>query len=183
MSFSSSSQKYITIATDISADNTYDVWTWAIYIRWGGGVIKRVGQFKQSPKSTLEAETMALCNALVIAYSQVPYFEMSRVVIHNEIEVVLTPNTSEKKSRYGRKTKKEADANRTKAISDIAIPLLERAQSWELRKIKAHYKHWKTSDNPAKYAINRWCDYESRRLMKALRKPIKKTDKAAKTQS
>lgn len=158
--------KYITIASDISCDADYKIVTWAFYIRHGGGVIKQSGQFKKYHQHTSTAETYALINALTIAKQQIPDFSDSRVIIHNEIERVLDiirPNSLSA-------LRKE----RNDAIQDIALPILESAYSYEIRKIKAHYKRWKSSDNPAKYAINRWCDREARKELQRLRKLKKK---------
>lgn len=162
-------QKYVTIATDISCDTKYKVATWACWIRYDGGTIKRSGVFSEYPSDTCKAETYALCNALVIAKKVISDWGESRVIIHNEIERVLTPLTT----KSGKPSKKEPD--RTEAIVNIALPILDTAQSWERRKIKAHFKDWKQSENPAKYAINRWCDIESRRLMRETRREIKKS--------
>ena len=168
MSLSSPFGKYITIATDISCDSRYKVATWACWIRYDGGVIRRSGVFSQYPNDTCRAETYALINALTIA-SKLPEWSESRVIIHNEIERVLTPLLT----KTGKPSTKETD--RTEAIVNLAMPLLDKAASWERRKIKAHMKNWKESENPAKYAINRWCDIESRRLMRETRNGIKKS--------
>lgn len=161
--------KYVTIATDISADFEYQVCTWACYIRWGGGVIKRSGEFKEWPGTTLNAETLALCNALVIAANQIPDWDESRVIIHNEIENVLEPLQSKHQKTRDR------DAIRANAIVTVALPILDKCASYDRRKIKAHFKNWEKSDNPKKYYMNRWCDKESRSLMKSIRK-VKRKD-------
>jgi ribonuclease HI len=169
MSLSSPFGKYITIATDISCDAKYKVATWACWIRYDGGVIRRSGVFSQYPNDTCRAETYALINALTIAKNNISDWGESRIIIHNEIERVLTPLLT----KNGKPSTKEAD--RTEAIVNLAMPILDSAQSWERRKIKAHFKDWKDSDNPAKYAINRWCDIEARRLMRETRKGVKKS--------
>lgn len=156
--------RYVTIATDISNDPVYKVSTWACYIRYGGGVIKRSGQFKQYYKATHKAETYALLNALVIARNNISDWSESKVIIHNEIEHVLSPILTP----AGNVRLKDVD--RTEQIRGIALPILGEALDWERRKIKAHKKDWKNSENPAKYAINRWCDIESRKLMKKIRR-------------
>lgn len=161
--------KYVTIATDISNDSNYKITTWACYIRHSGGVIKETGQFKRYMGNTAAAETYALLNALVIAEKNVPDWSESTVIIHNEIEHVLTPCTT----KYGNIRKR--DAERADAIKSIALPILSQAVKWERRKIKAHYKNWRTSDNPAKYAINRWCDKNSRDLLRKLRDSQRKS--------
>lgn len=154
---------YITIATDISYDDRYSLCTWACYIRHRDGVIKQVGEFKTTPKNTATAETYALINALVIAKNNVPTFRNSKIIMHNEIEHVLDPV----KTKAGNVRLK--DTERTEAIRGVALPILQEAVDWERRKIKAHFKNWETSDNPAKYAINRWCDEASRNLLRQLR--------------
>lgn len=158
--------QYITIATDISCDPIHKISTWACYIKYDGGVIKQVHEFKNYQEKTIYAETYALINALTIAYKTIKSWSSSKIIIHNEIERVLTPL----KTKYGNLKQKELD--RSQYITDIALPLLNKARSWDRRKITAHYKDWKTSDNPAKYAINRWCDIESRRLLREIRKNI-----------
>lgn len=160
--------KYVTIATDISCEPRYQITTWACYIRYGGGVIKKSGEFKQFYKNTALAETYALLNALTIAKNNIPDWSESKVIIHNEIEHVLDPIMT----KAGNVTKRDSD--RTEQIRSIALPILAEALDWERRKIKAHKKNWQNSDNPAKYAINRWCDIECRRVMKAIKKEKKR---------
>lgn len=155
--------KYVTIATDISCDQKYKITTWACYIRHSGGVIKQTGQFKKFIKGTAKAETYALINALTIARNNVPDWNESKVIIYNEVEHALDPVMT----KAGNTRLKDAD--RAEAIRTIAIPILKEALDWERRKIKAHYRNWETSDNPVKYAINRWCDLNSREAMRKIR--------------
>lgn len=155
--------KYVTIATDISTDPRYKISTWACYIRHSGGTIKRVYEFKKYYKNSALAETHALLNALVICKNEIPDWKESKVVIHNEIEHVLTPCTTQAGNIRLR------DRNRAEEIKRIAMPILNEALDWERRKIKAHFRDWETSDNPKKYYINRWCDEESRKYMRKLR--------------
>lgn len=156
--------KYVTIASDVSSDDKNKITTYAFYIRHSGGVIKKAGQFKKYQESTARAETYALINALTVARNNVPGWEDSKVIIYNEIEHALKPI----RSKAGNIRKKDED--RAKAILTIALPILKQANDWERRKIKAHYSGWKTDANPAKYAINRWCDHASRDLMRYLRR-------------
>jgi hypothetical protein len=156
--------KYITIASDVSSCSKHKIVTWACYIRHNGGVIKKVGKLKEYNKNTAKCETYALINALVVAQRDIPDFKESKVIIYNEIEHVLDPIVSP----AGNVRKKDED--RAEAIKTIAIPILQQAVDYERRKIKAHFKNWKTSDNPAKYAINRWCDFSSREFMRQIRK-------------
>ena len=159
--------KYVTIASDISNDDKYKITTWACYIRYSGGVIKKSGQFKEYYSNTAKAETYALINALTIANKYIPDWNESKVIIHNEIEYVLDPVLTKAGNV------KKHDLDRTEQIRGMALPILSRALDWERRKIKAHKKDWKHSENPAKYAINRWCDMESRRTMREIRKQKK----------
>lgn len=159
--------KYVTIATDVSSDHVYKVTTWACYIRYDGGVIKQVGEFKQYYKNTAHAETYALINALTIARKQIADWDESKIIIHNEVEYVLDPI----KTKAGNVRRRDED--RAQAIRSIAMPILSQALDWERRKIKAHYRNWRESDNPAKYAINRWCDAESRKAMQEIRRGLK----------
>ena len=161
-------QKYITIASDVSSCNKFNITTWACYIRYEGGTIKRSGEFKQFYKNTALAETYALINALVIAKGEIPYWDESKIVIYNEIEHALDPILTKAGNV------KLRDKDRADAIREIALPILQKAVDWERRKIKAHFKDWQHSSNPQKYAINRWCDQESRRLMKSIRKEKKR---------
>lgn len=160
--------KYVTIATDISSDHQHRITTWACYIRHHDGVIKHAGQFYQYYQNTALAETYALINALTIAKKVVPSWSLSKVIIYNEVEYALDPL----KTKTGKI--RQSDSKRAEAIMDIAIPILQEAVDWERRKIKAHYKHWKESDNPKKYAINRWCDVESRKLLRSIKKSKKR---------
>ena len=155
--------KYVTIASDISSDPSQKITTWACYIRHGGGTLKRVGQFKKYYKNCALAETHALLNALVIAKNEIPDWSESKVIIHNEIEHVLSPCVT----KAGNLRKRDTD--RYNDVRRIALPILDDAFAWERRKIKAHFHGWENSDNPAKYYINRWCDENSRELMRELR--------------
>lgn len=155
--------KYVTIATDISRDIRSRTTTWACYIRHSGGTIKEVHEFKKFYYDTSKAETYALVNALIIAKQQIPDWDQSKIIIHNEIEHVLRPI----KTKAG--NIRQRDAERTEAIRGIALPILSQAYEWERRKIKAHYADWRKSENPAKYALNRWCDEQSRALMWKIR--------------
>lgn len=163
--------RYVTIATDISSDEKAKITTWACYIRYDGGVIKQAGEFNQYYYSTPTAETYALANALVIARKNVPNWKESRVIIHNEIEYVLRATRLKK----GKLTERliNDDTERARAIREIALPILEEAQSYDVRNITAHFKKWKESDNPSKYFMNRWCDKASRDLMRYIRRTKK----------
>lgn len=163
--------KFVTIATDISCEPKYKITTWACYIRYDGGAIKQSGEFKQFYKNTAEAETYALINALTIAKNNIKDWDESKVIIHNEIEHVLTPILT----KAGNITMRDTD--RYEQIRSIALPILKEAFDWERRKIKAHKKDWQHSENPKKYAINRWCDHECRRVMKEIKKAKKKANK------
>ncbi len=160
--------KYVTIATDISSSDRFKITTWACYIRHGGGAIKYSAEFKEYYNNTALAETHALLNALIIAKNNIKDWDESKIIIHNEIEHVLTPITTKAGNVVRR------DEKRTEQIRSIALPILSQARDWERRKIKAHYKDWQHSDNPKKYAINRWCDIESRRVMRKRKKQIKR---------
>lgn len=155
--------KYVTIATDISSEPKYKITTWACYVRYHGGVIKHVGEFKEYYKNTVVAETYALLNALTIAKKNIKDWDQSKIIIHNEIEHVLDPV----KTKAGNVTLR--DKVRTEQIKYIAMPILQEALDWERRKIKAHYRDWEHSSNPKKYAINRWCDQQSRKLMREIK--------------
>lgn len=167
-------QKYVTIATDISlsADPDYPISTWACYIRTPTGAIKHSAPFMQLPAkyTTAHLETLALANALVIASNNVKLSECI-VIIYNEIDYVLRPI----KTRHG--APKKSDAVRTRVIEQIMLPTLETCQSWELRDVKAHSPQGRRANAEKKYVLNRWCDKESRRLMKSLRRAQRQSAK------
>lgn len=152
----------VTIATDISCDPEHKITTWACYIRHSKGTIKQTGEFKEFYKNTALAETYALVNALTIAKNNIPDWSESEVTIYNEIEYVLEPV----RTKAG--NIRERDRDRSNAIQEIAIPILKEALSWEKEDVKAHYKDWEKSGEE-KYVINRWCDKESRRVLKEIR--------------
>jgi hypothetical protein len=128
---------------------------------------KELASSRSFIKAVPQPRHMPLINALTIAKNSIPDWNESRVIIHNEVEHVLTPITS----KAGNIRKRDLD--RAIKIRTLALPILKEAKDWERRKIKAHFSGWKESDNPAKYAINRWCDIESRALMRELRKEKK----------
>lgn len=152
----------VTIATDISCDPEHQITTWACYIKHNEGTIKQVGEFKEFHKNTALAETYALINALTIAKNNIPDWSESEVTIYNEIEYVLDPVRTKAGNIRLR------DKDRSDAIQEIAIPILKQALKWEKEDVKAHYKHWEESGEE-KYIINRWCDKESRRVLKEIR--------------
>ena len=156
--------KYITIATDISCDDKNKISTWACYIRHDGGAIKLTGQFKEYQKNSHVAETYALINALKIAEANIASWNDSIIIIYNEIEYALSPLMTK-----GGKVKLH-DSARADAILSVAMPILQSAKSWQLRDVKAHFNNWKKSNSPGRYVLNRWCDKESRNLLKKIRK-------------
>jgi len=161
--------KYITIATDISnSGKKHQITTWACYIRHHKGTIKVVRKFNDYYKNTHLAETHALMNALVIAEKNIKDFHESKIIIYNEVPWVLDPI----RTKSGNIKKKDLD--RAKAIQDIAIPILQRAVSYERRKVIAHLENWQELAEHKRYAINHWCDEESRKLMQQLRAESKK---------
>lgn len=157
--------KQITIATDISCDPVHQITTWACYIKHNEGEIKRTGRFKQFIKNTAAAETYALVNALTIAKNNIPDWSESEVTIYNEIDYVLEPV----RTKAG--NIRERDLDRSKAIKDIALPILQEALSWEKEDVKAHYRYWEETGEE-KYVINRWCDREAKRVLKEVRKKV-----------
>lgn len=157
--------KKISIATDISCDPVHEISTWACYIKHGDKTIQKVGQFKKFIKCPPVAETYALINALTIAKSNIPDWSESEVTIYSEIDYVLKPI----RTKAG--NIKMRDIDRSEAIQKIAIPILKEARKWEKEDVKAHYKGWKNSGEE-KYKLNRWCDRESKRLLKQTRKKV-----------
>ncbi len=157
--------KQVTIATDISCDPIYGISTWACYIKDGEKEIKQTGEFKEFNKNTAAAETYALINALTIAKNNIPDWSDSEVKIYNEIGYVLDPI----RSKAG--NIRQRDLDRSTAIKDIALPILREAIKWEKEDVKAHYSKWKESGEE-KYALNRWCDMESRRVLRESRKKV-----------
>jgi len=153
----------IIIATDISCDSSNCIATWACYIQYSGGVIKETGQFKKFVNNTPLLEMLALINALVIAKHNISYWRDSKVIAYNEIDNVFALSLT----KAGNLKKKSI--NRSNIIIDIALPLLDEVKKYEIKKIKAHFSDWETSEDPTKYEINRWCDTESRNLLRCIR--------------
>lgn len=154
--------KQVTIATDISCDPDHEITTWACYIKHSKGEIKTTGQFKDFHKNTAAAETYALINALTIAHDNIDDWSESNVTIYNEIEYVLDPV----KTKAG--NVRLRDKERADAIKEIAVPILLEAMAWEKEDVKAHYGG-KEKFVEEKYILNRWCDQESRRILKEIR--------------
>lgn len=155
----------VVIATDISCDPEYEITTWACYIKHSGGEIKKVGRLKEFCKNTAAAETYALVNALTIAKDSIPDWGESDVTIYNEIDYALEPV----RTKAGNIKLKDKD--RSNAIQEIALPILQEALNWQKEDVKAHYKDWETAGEE-KYIINRWCDKESRKELKKIRKKV-----------
>lgn len=157
--------KNVSIATDISCDPEHEISTWACYIKHDGGEIKRTGVFKDFHKNTAAAETYALVNALTIARDEINDWGDSDVTIYNEIDYALTPVRTKAGNIRLR------DKDRSNAIQEIAIPILQQASSWQKEDVKAHYSRWEESGEE-KYILNRWVDKESRRVLKETRKKV-----------
>lgn len=155
----------VTIASDISCDPEHEITTWACYIKHDGGEIKKVGRFKEFHKNTAAAETYALVNALTIAKENIPDWNDSEVTIYNEIDYALEPVRTKAGNIRLR------DKERSDAIQEIAIPILQEALKWKKEDVKAHYKDWEKSGEE-KYIINRWCDHQSRKELKKIRKKV-----------
>jgi ribonuclease HI len=152
--------KYCTIATDASTSDKYQVSTWACYIRSPRGVIKHAARFAEHSTNTAWLETKALANALVIADNNMDLSE-HKIIIYNEIAHVLTPLKTKKAGLPRLK-----DAERTRIIVEVMLPILEKAISWELRDVKAHSKAYKKANAPKKFILNRWCDLNCRRVLR-----------------
>lgn len=155
----------VVIGTDISCDPEAKITTWACYIKHRDGEIKRTGVFKDFHKNTAAAETYALVNALTIAKENVPDWAESEVVIYNEIDYALEPV----RTKAG--NIKLKDKERSDAINEIALPILQEAVRWEKKDVKAHYSDWRKSGEE-KYLINRWCDIQSRKELREFRKKV-----------
>lgn len=153
-------KKYVTIATDCSNSDKHGISTWACYIRSPRGVIKHAARFREYSKNTAYLETLALANALTIADQHVD-LASCHIIVYNEIAHVLTPLTT-KKAGLPRKK----DAERTRIINDIMLPILNKGLSWELRDVKAHSKEYRKADAAKKYHLNRWCDIACRALLR-----------------
>lgn len=154
--------KEVTIASDISCDPEAEITTWACYIKYGDGEIKKKGQFSKFYKNTAAAETYALVNALTIAKNSIPDWSESEVKIYNEIEYALKPIRTKAGNIRLR------DSDRSTAIQKIAIPILEETLRWEREHVKGHYKG--EEKDKEKYTLNRWCDQEARKLLREIRK-------------
>ena len=152
--------KYVTIASDCSNSDKHGISTWACYIRSPRGVIKHAARFREYSKNTAYLETLALCNALVIADQNID-LSQCKIIVYNEIAHVLTPLVT-KKAGLPRKK----DAERTRIINDTMLPILAKGISWELRDVKAHSKEYRKADAAKKYHLNRWCDISCRALLR-----------------
>lgn len=158
-------KKYITIATDASLSDNHMLATWACYIRGPRGTIKHSGQLKEYPPkgNSHFAETLALANALVIADKHVGVAG-THIIIYNEVAHVLTPT----RTKHGNVRVK--DRERTNVINDVMLPILKKAEGYELRDVKAHSSEYKKDGAAKKFFMNRWCDLTSRRLLRELGK-------------
>lgn len=158
--------KYITLATDISIDSGDKVATWAAYIRYDGGAIKKSGVFKEYPPNTFQAESLALINALVIINNSISDLHDYRLIVHSEVFNPLKP------IRNKNGAIKEHDKRRSDAIFSIAIPILNEFISWDIRKIKAHNRDVKPYEK-GKYYMNEWCDKKARKLLRDTSRDIR----------
>lgn len=138
---------YITIATDISYSHQTGNSTWAFYIRHPGGVIQKVGKFKNKSVHTADMESCALANSLFVLAKEIGDLSSHKIIIYSEVpHIALKPSNKAKHNL------------RTKAVLNVSLPILKGAGSYELRDIKAHNKDWRSSPRRSAYYMNRWCD-------------------------
>lgn len=156
--------KYVTIATDASVSGDLTCAAWACYIRTPSGTYRNAGILKRLEKySPLIAETMALVNALTIA-DKIYDLSQVRVIIYIDNNQVLNVPTKANR-KYSHKAEVLAE------IEHI-FHKINMNHGYEYRHVKAHTR----LETQKKYFMNRWCDHNSRRIMRefqrAKQKPV-----------
>lgn len=141
--------KFITINTDASFSNKYEIGTYAFYIVCNHFKIHHGGIFKQHVATSKEAELMSIGNALA-ALLQRKKLPMCNVLVINTDCVNAILDIKNKSSEIG------------KYVANLYDKLYKRlgCVKGDFRHVKAH-----TGDNASRSKANEWCDKEAKRWM------------------
>jgi ribonuclease HI len=140
----------ITINTDASWHPEYKVGGYAFWIVCDKFKITKSGKFKTNPKSSTEAEIMAIGNAIHALLSINEPLECSLLVINTDSKQAISRIKSGV-CEYG------------KMVRSIHLKLLSKinARKNKFRHVKAH-----SGKDDSRSFVNEWCDTEAKKWMR-----------------
>ena len=146
----------ITINTDASFCPLTKVGGYAFYIVCNQFKIQKAGEFKTLPKSSIEAETMCIGNAIATLLSQELPNQVNYIIINTDCLNAIHSITMGGGKVYGKVRKLK---NKIKRVS--------KANKLEFRHVKAH-----NGTPDARSWVNDWCDKEAKKYMRKARKKV-----------
>ena len=141
----------LTINTDASFHPEHKVGGYAFYIICDLFKVQKGGMFKVQPKNSLEAEMMAIANAIYVASKQKQYPKIDLVVINSDCLIAF--------ERIG-KTKKDLLGRRI-AFLLADLKKVTGYKKHEFRHVRAH-----SGAQDKRSFVNEWCDNEAKKWMK-----------------
>ncbi len=152
----------VTVNTDASFNPEHKLGSYAFWIKSDKGVIQQAGLLKQSKGST-DAELKCIANALHVLY-KADYEKITKIIINTDALTVFNQPS------------RKAPAN---SPQRIVANLLRRFRIkyqvnriHEFRHVKAHQEV--TND---RQWVNRWCDQESRKVLRIKVKELNTSNK------
>lgn len=148
----------ITINTDASYCRKTKVGGYAFYIRSDSFKLQKGGAFREKVESPIDAETMAVCNALYVLLNEYHLPKVNFIVINTDCTGVID-RIEKRKEDY---------------ITRYLLQLID-----ELKKItgcNVRVKHVKAHVNikDSRSYVNDWCDKTAKTYMRIARKNINK---------
>lgn len=159
----------ITVCTDASFSQQYKLGTWACYIRTPKRKILKSGVLQAKVKSSSEAETLGLANALFILNKFVDLSDYRVIVYCDNTTALAEPKIRKTpKSKYYQKS---FESNRfyKQHISDI----LGKSKSYEMRHVKGHLPKEQWDKGSSRNFMNKHCDIEAKRLLRLEKAKLK----------
>jgi ribonuclease HI len=148
--------KCITINTDASFHHAVKVGGYAFYIICDNFKIQKAGQFRNNPESPLEAEIMAIGNALQMLLNQNNIPKSNWLIINTDCMNAIR-DIKKQRSELAKKVFK---------IWQKVIIKTESKRN-EFRHVKAH-----NGTPDARSYVNDWCDREAKKWMRKQVKEI-----------
>lgn len=146
----------ITINTDASWNHQHKIGGYAFVIVCDAFRIQQAGVLKAKPRSSIDAELMAIANALHVLAKQ-PNLPYTNLLILNS-DCLAAFNLMKGKGKN--KVAKVAVAKR-QALRRAVRPPLGKFPKFDTRHVKAH-----TTVDDKRSHVNRWCDANAKKWMR-----------------
>lgn len=169
----------VTLNTDASFSNKYNVATYAFWIACDDGRFFRSGALKGSVFSPIHAEMKCIINALHYMFESGEFKSMNRIIINTDCLFAMQ-KLQNPEGEWGSSKKSELiDELRDikmrymKIFNDfLSKTPLVRKVSFEYRHVKAH-----THTNNSRHFVNDFCDKEAKKQMGIVLKKFNKKNK------